>query len=470
MIQIRQPTLKNFSVFQKINLFDNNVKITKSGIIHAKRVICPDCGQICHYNGSSNKGKHILSNSYNSFLRKGQQYCPECKKTIQVENEWLDEMIKNFNDYLATEIISLSTSMSEDEIRDHLYLTKSINLSKSQIHNVIYKTNKDLANLEFDFEIEEEFYGYDEQYITIDGQRAYRLVFYDLKNNKVIYEDTHKYFSKKILQNILRYVFKGKEPKGFVTDMRVEYPSAFKTVFGRKIKIQFCIFHLNKLILKEYQESLRIGKKCYWTITDYYNMYSLFNIFYDRSFELKKLKKLSFQLDNFKNKLTSEKIEFYAKKYNLDFKKEETLERKVVEIIQKKLIKSFRNICKSRRLNRKRNKLTLTPRTVNSAKYKFEEIEALSSIYPKRLQMRISRIKDNFEYFIASEGEILTNNKLEGFFGATLKKFRKKIKKSYLSFKAMLNFKRAKREGIETFRRFTLFDLTKIFTTLSFFA
>lgn len=470
MIQIKQPTLNNFSVFQKINLFDNNVKITTTGIVHVMRETCPDCGEKCHYNGSSNKGRHILSKSYNSFLRKGQQYCSNCKKTIQVENDWIDIMITNFNDFITTEVCSLAESMSEDDIVNHFYRTKSMKISKSLIHAIITKANAKLAELEFETKIEHEFYGYDEQYVKIDGQRAYRLVFYDLKHNKVLHESTHKYFSKKILQKVLIEVFRGTKPKGFVTDMRVEYPSAFKSVFGRNIRIQYCVFHLNKLILKEYADSLRIGNKVQWTIMDYYNLYSLFNIFYDRSYELRYLKKMSEHFDKFKMELTSEKIKFYAHKYNLPFKKEETLRRKVVIIIQAKMIKSFRIILKCRRVNRKRLKITLIPRSIESAKEMFANIQQESFIFPVKIQKRIKRTEDNFEYFTASKSEILTNNKLEGFFGATLKKFRKKIKRSMLSFRAMLNSKRARREGLQVFRKFNLFELTQIFTTLSFFA
>lgn len=239
MLDLKQPTLNNFSVFNNIGLFENEVRITKKGLVHTKREICPNCGHICHYNGYSNKGRHILSTSFNSFLRKGQQYCPGCKKTIQIKNKWIDEMVQNFNDFLATEIISLSTSMSEDEIQEHLYLTKSIEISKSQIHRVVKRSNTNLARLDFEYEIEDNFYGYDEQYVTIDGERAYRIVFYDLKNDKVIYEETHKYFSKKLLKQILEKVFGKEKPKGFVVDMRLEYPSAFKDVFGKKIKIQY---------------------------------------------------------------------------------------------------------------------------------------------------------------------------------------------------------------------------------------
>ena len=470
MLQIRQPTLMNFSVFKTIDLFDNDIKITKTGIVHTAREICPDCGTICQYNGSSNKGRHSMSASYSTFLRKGQQFCPECNKTIQVENKWRDKMIVKFNDYLATEIISLSSSLSEEEIKEHLYATKSIRISKSQIHNIISAKNEELASLEIEYEFTDSFYGYDEQYIKINGKTAYRVVIYDLKHDKIIYEQTHKRFSKKILIQILTEVFGDFKPAGFVTDMRIEYPSAFKAVFGRKIKLQFCVFHLNKLILKEYQDSVRIGKKCFWTITDYYNMYKLFDVFYDRSFALKQLAKLSKHFENFKQNLTQSKIESYARTYNISAKNHETLKKKVLEIMEKKLLKAFRKVNKHGKLKRKREKTSLLARSVDSANLKLSEIEAIASIYPPQIRKRILRMRENFAHFTASEGVVLTNNKLEGFFGATVKKFRKKVKKSILSFKAMLNMKRAKREGIEIFHRFTLLEITQIYTTLSFFA
>ena len=243
---IKQPTLINFSDFNTLNLFSGDVFIAKSGIIHTKRNMCDCCGKICHYNGSSNAGKHILSRSNNSFFRKGQQYCPDCEKTIQVENSWIDDMLLAMNQFISSQIISLSEQLSEDEIVTHLETTMSIKISKSSIHNVITQSNKDFENIEFDYTVKDGFYGYDEQFLKIDGKRAYRIVFYDLTKNNVIYEKIHYRFSKKILQEILKRVFHDTKPKGFVTDMRLEYPNAFKFFFGKKIKLQFCVFHLNR--------------------------------------------------------------------------------------------------------------------------------------------------------------------------------------------------------------------------------
>lgn len=465
-----QPNLITFSVFQQLDMFRNNVLITNKLIVHTKRMICPTCGSICSYNGNSNNGKHSLTNSTDTFFKKGQQKCPNCKVTIQTDNNWLDGILDDINHYIASQVLSLSTGFSEDEIVEHFQSTLSIKISKSTIHNIITKSNEKLEDLEFDYEIKDGFYGYDEQFLKIDGKRAYRVVFLDVKNNKIIYEKIHYNFSKKLLKQILVDVFGNKIPKGFVTDMRLEYPDAFKSVFGRKIKLQFCVFHLNKLIMKEYRDSLKIGKTVKWTLMHYYNMYCLFNIFYDRTFELNVLKKFIKNHEKFKKNLTTDKVKFLVDKYNIKLKLFERQKEKVIEIIGKKMIKAFRKILKDKRNQRRRQGITLKVRSIESAKERFEEVYKEKMIHPKNIIDRIERIKKNFDYFIASGGEVLTNNKLEGFFGSTLKKFRKKMRKSLVSFSAVLKRKRAKQEGVRLYRKFTIFELSKILSTITFFS
>ena len=462
-MKIIQPTLNNFANFKILDLFENDARISKSGIIHNKRTICDICGSVCCYNGSSNKGRHALSRSTDTFLQKGQQYCPVCDKTIQVENEWRDNLIDSFNLYLASQIISLSENLSEDEIVKHFDRTMSIKISKSTIHNIIKNANEELKNYKFEYEITEDFYAYDEQYLSINGKRAYRLVIFDLKNEKI-----HERFSKKILMQILKEVFGDAKPKGFVVDMRLEYPSAFESVFGKKIKVQFCVFHLNKLILNEYKECLMVGNEVRWTLMNYYYLYTLFNIFYDRENEIKILKKMIDNYDNFKKRLTSEKISHFVNKYKISIKDKNKLREKVEEIEQRRLIKKFRKILHSKKNERKRNKETLKVRDINSAKEIFERIYLRKSIYPEKIRKRIIKIKEKFNYFTASNGEVLTTNKLEGFFGATLKKFRKKCSRCFLSLASLLKRKRARQDGIEFFTKFTIFEIAKMFIAILF--
>lgn len=467
-MKLIQPTLNNFANFRVLDLFENDARISKSGIIHNKRTTCDICGSVCCYNGSSNKGRHALSRSTDTFLQKGQQYCPVCDKTIQVENEWLNHLIDSFNLYLASQIISLSENLSEDEIVKHFDRTMSIKISKSTIHNIIKNANEELKKHKFEYEVTEDFYAYDEQYISINGKRAYRLVIFDLKNEKIIYEKIHERFSKKILMQVLKEVFGDAKPKGFVVDMRLEYPSAFESVFGKKIKVQFCVFHLNKLILNEYKECLMVGNEVRWTLMNYYYLYTLFNIFYDRENEIKILKKMIDNYDNFKKRLTSEKINHFINKYKINIRDKNKLREKVEEIEQRRLIKKFRKILHDKKNERKRNKETLKVRDINSAREIFEKIYLRKSIYPEKIRKRIIKIREKFDYFTASNGEVLTTNKLEGFFGATLKKFKKKCSRCFLSLTSLLKRKRARQDGIEFFTRFTIFEIAKMFIAILF--
>ncbi|MDD2840777.1 MAG: hypothetical protein PHY80_06775, partial [Rickettsiales bacterium] len=44
--------------------------ITDKNIVHTKHVKCPDCGTLCSYNDSSNKGWTIFSKSSGAFFFK----------------------------------------------------------------------------------------------------------------------------------------------------------------------------------------------------------------------------------------------------------------------------------------------------------------------------------------------------------------------------------------------------------------
>lgn len=463
LIDEKQPSLIKYSVFKKYDIDMTKIIITSQNIVHTQRLKCPYCGTKCNYNGSSNKGHNIFSRTYNCYFRKGQQFCPNCKKTIQVENAYLDEVLAQLSDYISSQVTSLSLNMSEEEIKQHLERVNIVKTSKTNIHNIISSFNENLEELSLDSEINpEKYYGYDEQYIKINGKRGFRIAFLDIETNELIYEKTLFSFNKRILASILKEVFKDKKPKGFVTDMRIWYPEVFKSVFGKDIKIQFCIFHLNKSLLKKYKDALKVGRIIKWTLYDKKMLYLLFDIFYDRSKELKKLETLIECFKRVEDTLNEKNLKQYAQEYDV-FPNKELVLRKV----EKSLIREFDKFCREQKLSRKRNKSTLTPRSKEDAQKKLKETLCRLSAYPKDLWKSIKTIQKNFELFTASEGKITTNNKLEGFFGATLKKFRKKQKRSMKSFSAMLKVKRAIKKGKLLFKKFSLFQISRIFVLIS---
>ena len=180
---IKQPTLNNFAQYQNLGLMNNNVIISKDNVIHTKRIHCPDCGTLCSYNGSSNKGNHILSKNEHSFLKKGQQKCPHCNKTVQVSNEWINKIKGSLDQFFITQISSLSQSMSEEEISKHFEDTMGVKLPKSSVHRIIKKINEEIEALEFEYQCKEGFYAYDEQFVKVNGKLGYRIVILDIDKN-----------------------------------------------------------------------------------------------------------------------------------------------------------------------------------------------------------------------------------------------------------------------------------------------
>ena len=252
------------------------------------------------------------------------------------------------------------------------------------------------------------FYGYDEQYIKVKGKKYLRVVLLNLDTDEIIYQELIPKLTSKKLEQILRGLFKKNKPRGFVFDMKTMYVNVFKAVFGKNIKLQYCIFHLNKSILDKFKEANRFLREDLWTLEEVYKMYSTFNIFYDRTIEIEHIIKLQNKLAFARSFLTLESLE-------------------------KTLIKEFRKDCHDFKLERIREKRTLKKRTKEDAKSKLEEVLQLCNI-PKYFPKKV------------------TNNRLEGFFGSTLKKFQKKTFNVLQHFKAFLKLKKLRRKGLSLFK------------------
>jgi len=361
---------------------------------------------------------------------------------------------------------------SYSDISKHISEVYRINISESTLKTICEKRLCDFNDLEIDFVVEDDFYGYDEQYVTVGGKKAYRIVIFDFGNNQPIYEAKHENLTKDALKNVLKEVFPDKKPKGFVFDMKTMYPDAFKEVFGKKIKLQYCVFHLNKLILDEYQKALKVGKKVKWNLIHYRNMYSLFDIFYDREQELNLIADMEKELNRYKEKLNGiEDLDAHFK--NVQFSNNcKTRENKIAycrRLYEKELMAAFREHLHNEKLRRRREKTGLKPRAKDDARSRLDKIIKMSLYYPKALQKRIQKINDNFDLFTGSDCAYLTNNMLEGFFGSTLKKFRKKEFHSDEGLKNYFTFRKIKQAGINIIEQFSILRLADLFGIVVFF-
>lgn len=458
-----QPTIKNYGHITMMHEYasQNGVPliISACGVIHTVRQNCPHCGSICNYNGS-NKSGSIASRSIDAFFKKGQQYCKKCDKTLMFKNEYIDLLIHDSNQFIKSNVLSLREKcMSYPHIAQHLSEVYGIPIDPETVRYICEHRLDEFDDLDPEFEISDGFYGYDEQHIKICGKKYLRIVIIDYENSNVIYEQKHETLTKEILAGILKSVFGDKIPKGFVFDMALMYPGVFRNVFGNKIKLQYCIFHLNKMILKEYRECLKVGKKVRWSVVHYLNLYSIFNIFYNREQELEILKKFQKMLNAYKECLIKiENIEDPESTISFPGKCK-TTDDKIAYLVrqyEKKLMAAFRKHLHEDKLRRKRNKETLTVRTKEDAKMHLENVKRVSNLYPKKIAARIQKIEENFVMFTGSDGEYLTNNIMEGFFGSTLSGPAKKGFHSDKAFDIYFKFRRLRKGAIKIFEQFSI--------------
>jgi hypothetical protein len=149
-----------------------------------------------------------------------------------------------------------------------------------------------------------------------------------------------------------------------VTDFDKRYPETLKEVFGEKLVHQYCLMHLNKLIVSDFPRKTTIEQELL--------KYRLLNIFYNRENEIKFLKKLqSEELNVVKNE----------KKHNEWIK---TAKREFDE---------FRHKLK---LQRRRDKENLSFHSLEKSKSNFEELMKQIRTYGELIQKRLWMINKHW--------------------------------------------------------------------------
>ncbi len=434
---INQTTLLNFSKAFLVKTLSSKLVLSKNNVLHSKLINCPNCETKCVYNGYSHEGNYsFLAKESCSSFKKGQQYCPICNKTYQIEISDFNDLNQIILNKLKNQVYTLlELGNSESDIKYFLENNEQINISKSGIALIRKEFLDKVENSypELDNLLKEDlegFIGYDEQYIKIEGKRYYRLVFLNLDTNEIIYEGLHSDISKKSLIKLLKEIFKDVKPKGFVFDMKTMYVNAFKTVFGKKINLQYCIFHLHKSIMDKFNKSMKFLNKSLWTLENYRRMYMIFNIFYDRSEDLEFIKNLQLFRDfNFITSVKTDNIDKYYIK----------LARK--HFHENKLIRERKNGSKRLKHNSKDQ--------IEKNLDEILELCAVPKYFPKKVVAQLRKIKKNFsDYTGGIEKGILTNNRVEGFFGTSLKKFQKKTFNVISHFSAYLKLKKLRKKGL----------------------
>ena len=145
---------------------------------------------------------------------------------------------------------------------DFFKLLRSHNVSHegiSAVMDFIYPRSKSTILREFSKNMEQENVSHDEnvRIVCYDEQhpkkgrcQKYRLTLLDPKTQRPLADELFDDKSSETIKNFLKKQLDTSEPVFIVTDFDKRYPEILREVFGDKLVHQYCLMHLNKLVVQ----------------------------------------------------------------------------------------------------------------------------------------------------------------------------------------------------------------------------
>jgi len=306
-------TFKNMSEIPNLlnvfGNFGNDYEYTETCIFRRiKPPQCPECNNTTVHNGFNQYTKKGLG-----IIKIGKYLCKHCGKMLE-EQRTAWEKIK-------TELFS-----HLGQIYQLLRLNHVSYQAISNIMDLIFSRSKGTVFREFnkimeDVEIPQlkavYIVHYDEQFPKEGRCQKFRLTLLDAKTKQKIADELFDDKSPDTIRQFLISKLDTAEPIFIVTDFGTSYPNVLKEVFGEKLLHQYCLLHLNKLIVKDFSKNTTMAQELI--------KYRLLNIFYNREKEIEMLRQLELKErgliqteEVYKSWIKKAKNEFYRFVHELD--------------------------------------------------------------------------------------------------------------------------------------------------------
>jgi hypothetical protein len=386
-------TLNNFSELPSLldlfGGFNNDYEYTTRGVFRRKTPpACPICSIPMVHNGYNPYTKQGLGE-----INIGRYKCSNCSSTQEEDRSFWEDM----------------KTLLFDSFNDFFQLLRYHNVSYDGISAImafIFPRSKSTIFRAFNEEMEQEdipisenihMVHYDEQHPKEGRCQKYRLTLLDAKTQRTIADELFEDKSPETITEFLRKNLDTSEPVFIVTDFDKRYPDILKEIFGDKLVHQYCLMHLNKLIVSDFPEKTTIEQELL--------KYRLLNIFYNRENEIKFLEELLSEEPSVIN--NEEKHQEWSKKAKKEFSR-------------------FRHELK---LERRRKKENLPFNSLEKAKYNFSKLMESIRTYDEVIQKRLWMINKhwlNLTLFHYLPGAPATNNPIESYYSKSLKTDNKK--------------------------------------------
>lgn len=415
-----------FDILNIFKEFSNDFEITENGVFRKRNPPrCPDCGILMTYNGHNTYTKKNLGS-----IKIGKYQCPVCKKVLEEERSIWEKIKANFFNQIRRIYRQLRNAhVSYQAISD------IIKLIFSQSRGSVYREfNESMEEVEIP-KIEKVYIvHYDEQFPKEGRCQKFRLTLIDAKTKQPIVDELFENKDPETIKQFLISHLDTSEPIYIVTDFGTSYPNILKEVFGDKLLHQYCLLHLNKLIVNDFPKNTSIAQELL--------KYRLLNIFYNRQKEIKMLVELELQereiIQNkevYKSWIKNAKNEFYRFVHELE-------------------------------LERRRNKQNIELNNLETSETNFAELFNEIDSFDVKIQERLKMIKKNWKnlvMFHVIPGLPATNNTIENHYSTSLKTHRKKQFRTDKGILNQLKLSAMKKLGMFNEPKTTLLELYRVF-------
>jgi hypothetical protein len=386
-------TLMNFShrdiLLKVFSGYADDYEYTSYGIFRrTKPPICPDCGIIM-----VNNGYNIHCKEHLGSVKVGRYLCLSCRKPLEEECGFWEKIKSSFFEPLIKicQILRLNhASLEEIELLlAHIYPRDG-----DTIQNWIKDSVNEIAIPQPE---KIQIIHYDEQHPKSGRNQKYRLTLLDEISRKPIADEIYDSKDSNTVKSFLRKHLNPVQKIFIVTDLSKGYPNIFHEVFGNRIIHQFCLFHLNQLVVNDFPKIASMDQEL--------TKYKLLNIFYNREQEIKFLSRMAEVEKDIRKKSDQCYMDWLKKTRFL-----------------------FSQFLHSQELKRRRNKENLKQRSYCSAVINFNNLMAEFDSFEIPVCRRLLKIKkywDNLTAFYFVDGAPATNNAIENYYSASLKTQRK---------------------------------------------
>ena len=428
-IDLNLTNFNNVASFMNIfNGLDNDFEITSDGVLRQKNAPpCPFCGTKMNQNGYNEYTKKNLGT-----IKIGKYQCPCCDENLEEDKSvWKKIKSEFFNQLKKIYRLLRNNNVSYQAI--------------SEIMKLIFPQSKGTVFRGFiesmeEVEIPENgkayIVHYDEQFPKKGRCQKFRLTLLDGKTKNPIAEGL---FDDKDCETIKQFLISNldtNEPIYIVTDFGTSYPNILNEIFGEKLLHQYCLFHLNKLMGKDFPRKTTIAQDLL--------KYKLYNIFYNHEKEIELISKL------------------------------EAKERSIIQDkkVYGKWIKKAKNevyrFVHELELVRRRKKENHEMHSLEKSKVNFDELFKDIESFDGKIQTRLIMIKShwkNLTMFHVLPDLPATNNPIENYYSTSLKTHRKKQLRTDEGINNQMKLSAMKRAKMFDETTHTLLELFMCFAT-----